>query len=210
MADKAVGTRLRKLDALLPEYLLSRSVAGATHEDIEAAVSQFTRGEVVSKFYHMHPAPPPDLFSWLSDWIELGAVPLATLNLQKGVPMGEPVPDAWHHQTIFGVTSDGVYLTNPIELSNFSVIQQQLCSESVLLIRKEDIIPRWSPAIDLELVNSDHKWKELKVAENITKMVSDLISKGTSDSHLAIPAVYKSGITLFALRGSPCADKLLN
>lgn len=208
MADKAVGTRLRKLDAPLPEYLLSRSVAGATHEDIMAAIEQLTKGEVVSRFYPMYPAPPPDLFSWLKDWIEHGTVPLATLNLQKVVLLGEPIPDAWHHQTIFGVTSDGVYLTNPSEVSKFSVIRQQLCSESVLLIRKEDVISRWSPNIDLGLVDTEQEWKKLNVAKNITKMVSEFASTGTTDSHLLIPAVYKSGITLFALRGSPSAERL--
>ena len=211
MADKAVGTRLRKLAAPLPEYLLSRSVAGATHKDIMAAVEQLTEGEVVSRFYPMYPALPPDLLSWFKDWIKRGAVPLATLNLQKAVPPGMSIPDAWHHQTVFGVTSDGVYLTNPLELSKFSVIQQQLCSESVLLIRREDILSRWSPEIDLGPVNTEQEWQELNVAKNITKMVSEFASTGTTtDSHLVIPAVYKSGIALFALRGSPCAQRLLS
>ncbi|KAJ7337156.1 hypothetical protein OS493_010010 [Desmophyllum pertusum] len=33
-AINAVNTRLRDLDAPLPQYLLSRSVAGTTHEDL--------------------------------------------------------------------------------------------------------------------------------------------------------------------------------
>lgn len=37
----------------------------------------------------------------------LGAVPIATLNLQKGVKPGWTIPDAWHHQMIYGVSSKG-------------------------------------------------------------------------------------------------------
>jgi hypothetical protein len=37
----------------------------------------------------------------------LGAVPLATLNLQRGVKPGWTIPDAWHHQMIYGVSSKG-------------------------------------------------------------------------------------------------------
>ena len=136
-------------------------------------------------------------------------MPLATLNLQKAVRPGEPIPDAWHHQTIFGVTSEAVYLTNPLEMSKYSVVQQQLCSESVLLVRKEDVISRWSADVALGPVATEKEWKELEVAKNITRMVSEMTSTGTTDSHLVIPAVYKSGITLFALRGSPSAERLL-
>ena len=39
-----------------------------------------------------------DLSHWLAHWIRKGAVPIATLNLQKGVTKGQTVPDAWHHQ----------------------------------------------------------------------------------------------------------------
>lgn len=36
-----------------------------------------------------------------------GAVPIATLNLQRGVKPGWTIPDAWHHQMIYGVSSKG-------------------------------------------------------------------------------------------------------
>ena len=39
-----------------------------------------------------------------------GAVPLATLNLQRGVKPGWTVPDAWHHQMVYGVSSKGIFL----------------------------------------------------------------------------------------------------
>ena len=46
----------------------------------------------------MFPRRSLDLSHWLADWIRKGAVPIATLNLQKGVKQGQTVPDAWHHQ----------------------------------------------------------------------------------------------------------------
>lgn len=36
-----------------------------------------------------------------------GAVPVATLNLQRGVKPGWTIPDAWHHQMVYGVSSKG-------------------------------------------------------------------------------------------------------
>jgi len=36
-----------------------------------------------------------------------GAVPVATLNLQRGVKPGWTIPDAWHHQMVYGVSNKG-------------------------------------------------------------------------------------------------------
>lgn len=41
--------------------------------------------------------------------IHLGAVPVATLNLQQGVLPGDVIPDEWHHQMVFGVGPAGIY-----------------------------------------------------------------------------------------------------
>lgn len=51
-----------------------------------------------------------------------GAAPIATLNLQH---CGESydIPDAWHHQMIFGVGQAGIYLTNPLEC-----LSEQVCT----------------------------------------------------------------------------------
>ena len=209
-ADKSVGTRLRKLDAPLQEYLLSRSVAGATHEDIIAGIEKLTGGRVIGRFYHMHPSPPTDLLLWLRGWIDVGVVPLATLNLQKGVTEGRPIPDAWHHQMIYGISDTSVYLTNPREDSPLSIIQQQLCSESVLLIRREDVVSRWTPSIKWELIENG-RWAELNVVENIKKMMLEHASahgQRLRTTHLTIPAAYKSGVTLFTVDGSIGAQRL--
>lgn len=39
---------------------------------------------------------------WFAD-----VVPLCTLNLQKGVPPGQVIPDAWHHQVVYGIGPKG-------------------------------------------------------------------------------------------------------
>lgn len=201
---------MRKLEAPLAEYLLSRCVAGATHEDIIAAIQKLTRGKVFGHFEHMYPSPPLCLSQWLGEWIDAGVVPLATLNLQKAVPEGRPIPDAWHHQMIYGVDPTSVYLTNPREETPCSVISQQLCSESVLLIRREDIVSRWSPSIEWKLI-SDGRWNELDVVKNIKTMMTEYtlkVDEMLNHTHVVIPAAYKSGITLFTIEGSLGAEKL--
>jgi len=52
----------------------------------------------------------------------VGAVPLLTLNLQRAVPRGWVIPDAWHHQMVYGVGPKGdfsIYLVN--NLGFFSI-----------------------------------------------------------------------------------------
>ena len=214
-ADKAVKTRLRDLDAPLPQYLLSRSVAGTTHEDLIEGLDKLTHGEIVGRFFHMYPERDFDFRNWLKYWLMNGAIPLATLNRQK-VPFDDgTIPDAWHHQVICGVSSNGVHLTNPDAVCPFKVMSKKLCSESVLLIRRQDVLQRWSNTIDYSCWNSDgitSRWIGLKVQEQINQMVKEetlLLLHGSEikhrellTTHITIPAAYKSGITLFAIKDS--------
>lgn len=214
-ANNAVKTKLRDLEAPLPQYLSSRSVAGTTHIDLIEGLGKLTCGEIVGQFFHMYPERDFDLENWLKYWLVHGAIPVATLNCQK-VPLTDgTIPDAWHHQVICGVSSNGVHLTNPEAVCPFNEISKQLCSESVLLIRRHDIIRRWSNNIDYSSWNSDginQRWIELKVQEQINRMAKEetlLLLHGSEikhrellTTHITIPAAYKSGITLFALRDS--------
>lgn len=95
----------------------------------------------------------------------IGGVPVATLNLQVGVSPGQTVPDAWHHQMIFGVGPLGVYLTNPLECVSDSLLTDQLCSDSILLVRRSDIASRWDQNDKLILLSlqSDARWNEMNV-----------------------------------------------
>jgi len=219
MAVTAVNTRLRDLSAPLPQYLMSRSVAGTTHKDLIEGLDKLTSGEIVGRFFHMYPKRDVDLSRWLKYWLMNGVIPLATLNCQK-VPLDDgTIPDAWHHQVIFGVSENGVHLTNPEIVSPVDLIIKELCSESVLLIRRHDILQRWSNTLDYSCWKSDgNRWIELKVREQIDQIVkeetllllhgSELKHRDLLTTHITIPAAYKSGITLFALRDSN-AHKLL-
>lgn len=77
----------------------------------------------------------------------LGAVPILTLNLQVGCD-GE-IPDAWHHQMVFGVSPRGVYLCNPVECVPETILWPRLTSPSVLLVRTRDILSRFTATTDL-------------------------------------------------------------
>lgn len=76
-----------------------------------------------------------------------GAVPILTLNLQLGAE-GD-IPDAWHHQMVYGVSPRGVYLCNPVECVPEGVVWTRLVTPSVLLIRSRDIVSRFDPETDM-------------------------------------------------------------
>lgn len=71
---------------------------------------------MTGRFFHLYPRRRVQLVPWLARWIQKGAVPVATMNMQLGVPEGEEVPDAWHHQLIFGVAPNAVFMTNPLDV----------------------------------------------------------------------------------------------
>uniref|UniRef100_A0A1I8G6N8 TFIIIC_delta domain-containing protein n=1 Tax=Macrostomum lignano TaxID=282301 RepID=A0A1I8G6N8_9PLAT len=75
------------------------------------------------------------------------------------------VADAWHHQMVYGVTHEGVHLTNPHSLLTWPSLSAQLCSESVLLVRKADVCKVWTNNDDLTpLANQpDPRWTSMNV-----------------------------------------------
>ena len=93
----------------------------------------------------------------------LGAAPIATVNLQN-CGSGSDIPDAWHHQMIFGVSQAGIYMTNPLVFLPEQLVFHQLVSPSILLIRRADVIAHWNPGTDLTpLARLDHQWRKLNV-----------------------------------------------
>ena len=182
-------------------------------------MDKLTCGEVIGRFFHFFPERDFELSNWLKFWLLNGAVPLATLNCQK-VPLSDgTIPDAWHHQVICGVSEKGVHLINPNEVQPFDILSKELCSESVLLVQRQDVLQRWSNTLDYSCWNSEgNRWEELNVKEQIDHMIkeetllllhgSELKHRELLMMHITIPAVYKSGITLFVLRDSK-AHKLL-
>lgn len=212
-----VKTRRRAEEAPLPAYLASRSSAGATHRDLMSALED--NHAVRCRFFHMFPRRRVDLSHWLANWIGKGAVPIATLNLQKGVKPGQTVPDAWHHQMVFGVGPNGVYLTNPLESVSEELVSTQLCSKSELLVRRSDVLYRFDPATcDLsELAElEDERWDEYNVLGQVINVLREAHGGKNSQNsnrvkteHVLIPADYESGITLVMLDSNENVRELL-
>lgn len=167
-----------------------------------------TSGKVVGRFFHMFPSRPQDLFQWMVRWMEMGAVLVASLNLQKEVPEGMPIPDAWHHQMIYGVIESGVFTLNPHEFIPFTTLIGQLSSESTIMIQAEDIAHRWLPKADMSLI-SNGRWADLAVTQNISKLIYLILTRQPHDSHVTIPASYKSGITVFCTKDSDAGRTIL-
>ncbi|CAL8290921.1 unnamed protein product [Lota lota] len=215
-ANRCVRTRLRRNESPLPDYLLSRSEAGATHAQLIAGVSELSDGRVAGRFFHLHPRRRVRLGPWLAGWIRRGGVPVATMNMQAAaaVPAGEEVPDAWHHQLIFGVAPDNaVFMANPLDVVSESELHQRLCSESVLLIRREDVLQRLSPPCRLSSLPEgcgDPRWQTMDVEGQVRRMVlEEEQGSGSKMAHIAIPAAYSAGVTVFASRDSDLGRELL-
>ncbi|XP_011052818.1 PREDICTED: uncharacterized protein LOC105145132 isoform X1 [Acromyrmex echinatior] len=214
---KGVNTKLRELGVPLPRYLVSRSVAGATHKDIARGITLSTHGAVVTKFFAFYPERKVSLSHWLHYWISRGAAPIATLNLQH-CGEGCDIPDAWHHQMIFGVGQAGIYLTNPLECLPEQLVWHQLVSPSILLIRKTDVLAHWNENTDLTpLATMDQKWRKLNVLGQVVNMVRESMSQRqqpnsttTGATHIRIPASYQAGITLVMCADSAAATELLH
>ena len=77
-------TKLRAENASVSEYLFSRSVAGTTHQDLIDSMEKLTEGQIKGRFFSFYPERNVSLLHWLAKWIQRGAVPILTINLQKG------------------------------------------------------------------------------------------------------------------------------
>lgn len=214
---KGVGTRTREPGAPLPRYLLRRSLAGSTHKDIARGISLCTNGSVITKFFAFYPERKVSLSHWLHYWISRGAAPIATLNLQH-CGEGCDIPDAWHHQMIFGVGQAGIYLTNPLECLPEQYVWHQLVSPSILLVRRTDVLAHWNTNTDLTPLSlMGQRWRKLNVLGQVVNMVREAMSQrqqpntaNTITTHIRIPASYQAGITLVMCADSAAATELLH
>lgn len=98
------------------EYGCVHPSPGATQQQLIEGAEHASGGQVVGRFFALHPPRRLQLVPWLASWISRGAVPVATMNMQQGVHEGEEIPDAWHHQLVFGVGPSAVYMTNPLDV----------------------------------------------------------------------------------------------
>jgi len=201
-AAEAVQTKLRRPDAPLPDYLLSRSLAGCTHADLISAVNT-TVPQVKARFFPFHNRSF-QLAQWLAGWISRGLVPVLTLNVQKARLSSEgPIQDSWHHQMVWGVSGHEIYLANPLEMVHERLLVQQISSPSELLIRRADIVSRFHPSLDLsEILSLGQRWQDMNVLGQVVNVIREEKAAMKEDtvtltSHVKIPASYSSGVTLF-------------
>ncbi|XP_060715962.1 uncharacterized protein LOC132839159 [Tachysurus vachellii] len=213
-ADRSVQTKLRRNNSPLPDYLHSRSEAGATHMQLIDGALEASGGRVMGRFFGFYPQRKVNLVPWLAHWIRHKAIPVATMNMQRGVAEGEEIPDAWHHQLIFGVAPSAVFMTNPLDVVSEEELHVRLCSESVLLIRREDVLKRITADSPLPPIDhpNDPRWKTLNVEGQVRKMIEEENCEEDHPkmTHITIPAAYSSGITLFALKDSAISQELLS
>lgn len=107
-----------------------------------------------------------------------GAVPILTLNPQRVVDvLPSMVPDNWHHQMMHGIAYcpfypeiSKIYLTNPLSEISMKVLRPQLFSPSALMIKKEEVLSRWTPCTDLVplATQSNSQWETFNVLGIVT------------------------------------------
>ncbi|KTG01864.1 hypothetical protein cypCar_00035484 [Cyprinus carpio] len=90
-------------------------------------------------------------------------------------------------------------------------VHERLCSESVLLVRRQDVLKRLTPDAHLSQISDQHpdpRWRALNVEDQVRQMISE--EEHPKTTHLVIPAAYSSGVTFFARRDSDVAQELLS
>ncbi|CAL1535469.1 unnamed protein product, partial [Lymnaea stagnalis] len=215
---KVIQTSLRKEDACVPEYLFSRARAGTTAEELMHGVEKLSGGAVGGRFFHFWPPRKVKLLQWLAYWMKRGAIPMATLNLQQGPHSLWQVPDSWHHQMVYGVSHQGLYLTNPLEIVSERSAMKQLCSDSVLMVRRQDIISRFRETTNLGQLFShpDPRWRTMNVLGKVVNVLREFNMPSMPGyrlqvtSHVTIPASYKAGVTLFMRKDKSSWTTLMN
>ena len=216
LVSDSVQTRLRRHDSPLPDYLLSRSMAGCTHHELIAATQcQPLRDKVRARFFPLHNRVC-DLAQQLISWISLGLVPVLTLNVQNGPPCPDgQLQDSWHHSMVWGVLGQDIYMANPLDVMAESVLMAQLDCPSTMLIRRQDIVSRFHSSLDLQHINYlGARWRHMNVLGQVVNVIreersrareeaaSALLETGQTEvvaltSHIRIPASYTAGVTLF-------------
>lgn len=209
--------RTRLNDAPLPQYLYSRSVAGCTGEDLVTSMvslisnngdllrSQGCKAHVEGKFVPFADitSSAETFHSFLQQNLQQGKAMVALLNLQL---LGN---DAWHHQLIYGIDTahsiDGsppsmVYCVNPVCEYPVDLMQKMVSTQSVLLVRGEDVLKRHDRPGGDGSVYQHPDWVKLKVEEQIKTLVdtSEHDTGSAEARYVAIPANYVGGLAVFS------------
>lgn len=119
-------------------------------------------------------------------YIIKGAVPILTLNLQRANIVHTLLPDSWHHQMTYGVAYNPlrpenaqIYLTNPLSQLSMEALRPQLISPSTLMIKRTDVLSRWTPQTDLMplAIHPSRHWQRFNVLGMCAWVVYFLIVK---------------------------------
>ncbi|KAK6624734.1 hypothetical protein RUM44_011594 [Polyplax serrata] len=220
---EGICTRLRSDSSSIPQYLVSRSFAGVAHENLIRGIHHASQGVLYAKFFQMYPRRDIALSRWLSRWMKMGAVPIATMNVQRDIkgstsPIGataseSSASDSRHHQMIYGVNSKGIHLMNPMECLRDEELWCRLTSPSVLNVKRQEIVSRWSPDTNLKplMFQSDDRWKTMNVLGQVVNIIRESPDPSAQGKfltqHISIPA--SSGITLVIPRDSHGYEELL-
>ena len=231
LVAESVNIKTRRQTAPLPQYLLSRSEAGCTHADLISGVNSVARDRVRARFLPLYQRQF-QLAQLLSNWISVGLVPVLTLNVQKGpvCPDGQ-LQDSWHHQMVWGVQGQEIFLANPLDVVSETSLIEQLDVPSELLIKRADIVSRFQSGLDLMEINRlGSRWRAMNVLGQVVNvmreerslmkeeassvMIESAMTMSSVDmitltSHINIPASYTAGVTLFCLTSNPKALKFL-
>jgi hypothetical protein len=182
--------RKRANDAPLAQYLLSRSSAGCTGQDLVSSMSSLLSSnaellpecKLKGRFYSYSEivCGGKTLAQFVLNHMINGVALVATLNLQL---LGN---DAWHHQMIYGVECFNgnvfVHCVNPVCAFPLDQIEALLSTPSVLLVRREDVISRAGRAGSDSSVYDDPLWRQYQVEEQVNKVLTSIIpstSNGT-------------------------------
>lgn len=210
--------------APLPEFLASCSKHGMTHDDILKAMEVLSNGRIGGRFFEFYPQRRVDIRYWLAGWIKRGVVPLATLNYQKAVRCQteeEKIhqPPDWHHHMVYGVSYDGVHLTNPLSKMKADHFKTRLESESVVMVHRDEILVRKQTGVvtekDKELLKQSVEWRQMDVLGQIEVIEREeerlqKLSIQPGMKFIAIPSLMIGGICLFAHRDSENYKSILN
>lgn len=193
--------RTRANNAPLPQYLYSRHHAGCTGEELVESIplllkqNQLSTDLLETEFlpYSQILEKYVSILECLIDKFAQGYIGIATMNLQV---LGN---DAWHHQVVFGVDTAqaSVYAMNPLESIPMTYFTTFLNTDSILLVRREDVLQRLHRVGGDESVYEQEGWRDFHIAEQIRVLQDD-----DKVDFLIIPAAYKGGISFYRKKQS--------
>ena len=207
-ANEAVRTHLRCSGSGLVPYLRSRYTAGATPDDLLQGCRRLAPEDVVGSFHSYSSIMSSGLtiIEWCYRELCNGGVPILCMNLQKlgDVESEEWIPDAWHHQMVFGADLENrcLLLTNPLSLMSEAELNRVLDSDNELLVRDDDVIIQ-AKGDDPKKLHDDlsklpSEWQSLSVRKNVFHIIERYVEGDQRKKHqyLRIPAAYTTGATL--------------